>query len=181
MTLLKLQLLENSLLPLLHRFPEGEKIFQHDNALIHTAKQTTKFFEQAQISVMEWPPQSPYLNFIEHLWDAINRMKSLHIHMAESNSGTNLESLHYCIQESWSNVSPDKLFNVLQSMPTRINAVIQQTYFVLICIYITSFSFISNSENYYTFQKRCNLSVDLLTFSLRTSFLLSATVRCTQP
>ena len=117
------QLLENSLLPFLHRFPEGEKIFQHDNAPIHTAKQTSKFFEQAQISVMEWPAQSPDLNPIEHLWDAIDRMTRLR--MAESNNGTNLESLYRCLQESWSNVSPDTLFNLLQSMPTRINAVIQ--------------------------------------------------------
>ena len=92
------QLLEKSLLPFLHHFPEGEKIFQHDNAPIHTAKQTSKFFKQAQISVMEWPPQSPDLNPIEHLWDAIECMTRLC--MAESNSGTNLESLYHCLQES---------------------------------------------------------------------------------
>ena len=117
------QLLQNSLLPFLHRFPEGEKIFQHDNAPIHTAKQTTKFFEQAQISVMEWPAQSPDLNPIEHLWDTIDRMTRLR--MAESNRGTNLESLYRWLQESWSNVPPDMLYNLLQSMPNRINAVIQ--------------------------------------------------------
>ena len=114
-----IQLLKNSLLPFLHRFSEGEKIFQHDNAPIHTNKQTSQFFEQAQISVMEWPPQSPDLNPIEHLWDAIDCMTRLC--MAESN----IESLYRCLQESWSNVSPHTLFNILQSMPNRINAVIQ--------------------------------------------------------
>ena len=93
--------------PFLHCFPEGEKSFQHDNAPIHTAKQTFQFFKQAQISVMEWPPQSPDLNPIEHLWDAIDHMTRLC--MAESNSGTNLKSLYCCLQESWSNVSPDTL------------------------------------------------------------------------
>ena len=39
-----------------------KKIFQHDNAPIHTAKQNSKYFEQVHISVMEWPPQSPDLN-----------------------------------------------------------------------------------------------------------------------
>ena len=104
-------------------------VFQNErkfsNMITHrfTAKQTTKFFEQAQISVMEWPAQSPDLNPIEHLWDTIDRMTRLR--MAESNSGTNLESLYRCLQESWSNVPPDTLFNLLQSMPNRINAVIQ--------------------------------------------------------
>ena len=72
---------------------------------------------------MEWPPQSPDLNPIEHLWDTIDRMTRLR--MAESNSGTNLERLYRCLQESWSNVPPDTLYNLLQSMPNRINAVIQ--------------------------------------------------------
>ena len=73
--------------------------------------------------VMEWPPQSPDLNPTEHLWYAIDRMTRLC--MAESNSGINLESLYHCLQESWSNVSPDMLFNLVQSIPNRINAVIQ--------------------------------------------------------
>ena len=72
------------------------EIFQHDNAPIYTAKQTSKFFEQAQISIMEWPPQSPDINPIKHLWDAIDRTTRLR--MAESTSGTNLESLYCCLQ-----------------------------------------------------------------------------------
>ena len=162
------QLLKNSLLPFLYRFPEGEKIFQHNNAPIHTAKQTSQFFEQAQTSVMEWPPQSPDLNPIEHLWDAINCMTRLR--MAESNSGTNLESL-YCLQESWSKVSPDTLFNLLHSVPHRINTVIQArarwTHSILTSIFYYLFSFILNSENDYISQKRYNSSVNLLISSLR--------------
>ena len=47
------------------------------------------------------------------------------LRMAESNSGTNLESLYHCLQKSWSNVSPDMVFSLLKSMPNRINAVTQ--------------------------------------------------------
>ena len=90
---------------------------------IHTAKQTSKFLAVAQIPVMEWSSQYPDLNPIEHLWDAIDRMTR--ISMAQSNSRTNSDSLYRCLQETWLNVSPDTLFNLLQSMLFRINAVVQ--------------------------------------------------------
>jgi transposase len=39
-----------------------------DNASIHTAKKITQWFEDEGILVLDWPPCSPDMNPIGHLW-----------------------------------------------------------------------------------------------------------------
>ena len=43
-----------------------EWIFMQDNAPIHTAKTTIKFFEDQGIKLLDWPACSPDLNPIEN-------------------------------------------------------------------------------------------------------------------
>ena len=47
--------------------------FQHDNNPKHTAHSTKKWLKDNNIKTLEWPPQSPDLSPIEHIWNEVDR------------------------------------------------------------------------------------------------------------
>jgi transposase len=92
--------------------------FQQDNALCHKVRKTTQWLADQGIATLSWPPYSPDLNPIEHLWDELERA----IHK-RAEYPTNIEQLKTALHEEW-NRPPDELRHTLVDlMPNRVAAV----------------------------------------------------------
>lgn len=96
-----------------------------DNAPIHTARISKRWMRNHGIETIDWPPYSPDLNPIEHLWWALK--KKLHeLHPKFDYIGDiniKWEQFENGLREAWS-VIPDSLISkLILSMPRRLNAV----------------------------------------------------------
>ncbi|GFX77287.1 transposable element Tcb2 transposase [Trichonephila clavipes] len=72
----------------------------------------------SDFSVINWPPRSPNLNPIEHLWDVLEQGVKSH-----STAPTNLAELWTALANIWK-VIPTERFQKLESIPCRVAAVI---------------------------------------------------------
>ncbi|GBM72217.1 hypothetical protein AVEN_244005-1 [Araneus ventricosus] len=54
-------------------FPTGNGIIQQDNSSRHKARIVLEWFKEFtdEFHLMSWPPNSPDLNQMEHIWDVM--------------------------------------------------------------------------------------------------------------
>jgi transposase len=95
-------------------------LFQQDNDPKHASGMAGGWFKDHKVKVMEWPPQSPDLNPIEHLW----------IHLKRKLNGyetypRGMQELLSRIEREWDRVPAEVCKNLVNSMPRRLEAVIK--------------------------------------------------------
>ena len=78
----------------------------------HTAKVVKQWFKDNNISVLDWPPQSPDLNPIDNLWEIVNRR-------INRDGMRNKDQLFAEIQTAWAAIPQNIIDNLIQSMPQR--------------------------------------------------------------
>lgn len=97
----------------------GRDIFQHDNARPHTARITTDFLANNNITVLPWPSKSPDLNPIEHLWDQLDKR----LRRRQLQPQTRLQLVN-ALRDEWRRIPQRRIRRLIQSMPRRCRAVI---------------------------------------------------------
>ena len=94
--------------------------FQQDNDPKHRSKKAQNWFKDKGIDVLPWPAQSPDLNPIEHLW---NYLKLRLEEYEEAPRG--IKELWKRVDIEWNKIEPEVCQNLIESMPRRVEAVIQ--------------------------------------------------------
>ena len=113
------QLLQTELIPYARRHFRRNFLLQHDNATPHRARVVQDFLQQQQIDQLPWPAYSPDCNLIEHAWDTLDRaVRNRDI------QPSNLDELARALQEEWRNIGQRAMNKLVESMPRRIQAVL---------------------------------------------------------
>ena len=125
-----LSLLQSYLPELLEHIQEINNrpgIFMQDNAPVHKAQIVTTWLEREGYTLMKWPPYSPDLNPIEHVWKRLKeKLQQQHPYIATMKGGKEAvkAKLREVLPQVWETIEPDYLNNLSRSMCTRVNAVI---------------------------------------------------------
>lgn len=103
-------------------FPEGDGIFQDDNAPIHTAKIIKSWYDDHadDFKHLVWPAQSPDLNIIEPFWSTLEaRVRNVFP------PPSSLKKLEQVLIDEWYKIPIEVVQNLYDSIPRRVQAVIK--------------------------------------------------------
>ncbi|CAF3239743.1 unnamed protein product [Rotaria socialis] len=93
-------------------------LFQQVNDPKHTAGTISQWFVNNRIDKLKWPPQSPDLNPIEHIWDELERRLKPH-------SPKNKNELWNIMQKEWNGIGREVTSKLVDSMPNRLQEVMK--------------------------------------------------------
>jgi len=109
----------------------GHVVFQQDNATCHVSKRSREWLSNSGsehgFSLMQWPPNSPDLNPIEHVWAHLKR--ELHQRYPDTKSlcggpDTIRRTLRTRLTEVWRDIGEGVLSPLINSMPHRVQTVL---------------------------------------------------------
>ena len=101
--------------------------FMQDNAPIHTARKVKKWFEETGVMVTDWPPYSPDLNPIEHLWLRVKELVYQVRPDIEEVGGSDekiRKALFDALEEAWPMIDDEYMQELIRSMDNRVQTVI---------------------------------------------------------
>ncbi|GFV82025.1 transposable element Tcb1 transposase [Trichonephila clavipes] len=103
-------------------FPGECPLYQDDNAPIHTAKIVQEWFaeDEGEVGYLDWPPQSPDLNIIEHLWGYLESKLR-----ARFPPPSTISALETALHEEWLHIPLQVVHDLYASILRRIQSVIQ--------------------------------------------------------
>ncbi|CAF4601995.1 unnamed protein product [Rotaria sp. Silwood2] len=91
-----------------------EMVFQHDNDPKHTSRIVKNWLDKNGIKRLVWPPFSPDMNPIEHLWDELERRMKKH-------QPKNENQLRDILQVEWLEIGQDVTNKLVESVPSRLH------------------------------------------------------------
>jgi DDE superfamily endonuclease/Transposase len=95
-------------------------VFQHDNDPKHTSRKATEWLKMKEIEVLDWPPQSPDLNPIGHLWQHLKGRLSTY-----ESEPSSISELWCRVESGWNKIPVRVCAELIESMPRRIDAVLK--------------------------------------------------------
>ena len=100
--------------------------YQHDNAPCHKSLLTRTNLQQRRIPTIDWPPYSPDLNLIKHVWVLMKRhVQDNYLRRSYEKHTINRSELKQLIQEAWDSVRDEDIAALYDSWRDRCDAVIR--------------------------------------------------------
>ncbi len=82
-------------------------LFQHDCSPVHTERFIKTWLDEFDVEELDWIPQSPDLNLIEHLWDELKWK-------LQDRPSTSLPDLTNALLDKWTKITTKTLQNLVE-------------------------------------------------------------------